>query len=501
MSKHTLDKNNTSSGIPLMRTQQQIVATVSLISIIAVFIYSIFSNGFDWLIFIPCLFIITSICYGYIGTNKQLNVLLQLQNLLHKMGEGELHHRITNMKGMGELGKVVWELNEFIDEVECYFKEVDACFRAVAVGDFRRIALDSGLPGQFRSSLQQINRSIEIMKENNALLSKNELAASLHNSNSTNLIENLKSSQNDLVRISEQMSYVQTVASKNGENAENSSQTVTEITQTLTEINLSIQSVATVVSALGEDSSKVTDSLSVITGIADETNLLALNASIEAARAGEHGRGFAVVADEVKKLSQHTKKAAVEVEGTLQSFNDRVIEMTKQANSASQLATSIKEQVDDFKERFGELSRSSHETESYVSYAKDKSFGLLAKVDHIVYKQNAYIAIDKDATAPEFKAVQTPHTDCRLGKWYFEGTGFKQFSHTSAYSALNSPHERVHNDVQQSLIYAQQDWLNDSAIRQQLLTNIDSFEVASREVMQMVDEMIDEKHQLFLSQI
>lgn len=501
MSQYTLDKNNTSSGIPFMKTQQQIVATVSLLSITAIIAYSIFTNGFDWFICIPSVLAILCICYGYRGTNKQLSVLLQLQNLLHKMGSGELHHRITNMKGMGELGKVVWEFNEFIDEVECYFKEVDACFRAVAVGDYRRIALDSGLPGQFKSSLQQINQSIEIMKESNELLSKNELAASLHNTNSTNLIDNLKSSQNDLVRISEQMSYVQTVASENGKNAENSSQTVTEITQTLTDIDVSIQSVATVVSALGTDSNKVTDSLSVITAIADETNLLALNASIEAARAGEHGRGFAVVAEEVKKLSQHTKKAAVEVEGTLQSFNDRVVEMTKQASSASELATSIKEQVDDFKERFGELSRSSRETENYVSYAKDKSFGLLAKVDHIVFKQNAYIAIDKDDTAAEYKAVQTPHTDCRLGQWYFEGTGLKQFSHTSAYNALNAPHERVHNDVQQSLMYAQQDWLNDASIRQKLLANIDSFEAASSEVMQMVDEMIDEKHQLFLSQI
>jgi len=501
MSKNTTHKNKTSSGIPLIRTQQQVITIVSLLSVIIISAYSTLTNGFDWIISTLSLFIIIVTYCGYISTKKQISVLAQLQALLYKMGEGELHHRIVNMKGMGELGKVAWELNEFIDEVECYFKEVDACFRAVAVGDYRRIALDAGLPGQFKSSLQQINRSIEVMRENNELLSKNELAAALHSTNSSNLITNLKSNQDDLVRISEQMSYVETVAIRNGENAENSSQTVVEITQTLADIDRSIQSVANVVCALGEDSNKVTESLSVITGIADETNLLALNASIEAARAGEHGRGFAVVADEVKKLSHHTKKAAVEVAGTLQSFNDRVVEMTRQANDASQLTTSIKEQVDDFKIRFSELSKSSHETANYVSFAKDKSFGLLAKVDHIVFKQNAYIAIDKEPTSPEFQAVQTPHTNCRLGKWYFEGNGLQQFSHTDAYSALNNPHERVHNDVQQSLVYAQQDWLNNSTIRQQLLNKIDDFEAASGEVMVLVDEMIDEKHQQFLSQI
>jgi len=80
----------------------------------------------------------------------------------------------------------------------------------------------------------------------------------------------------------------------------------------------------------------------------------------------------------------------------------------------------------------------------------------LAKVDHIVFKQNAYIAIDKDPTAIEYQAVQTPHTNCRLGKWYFEGLGLQQFSHTAAYQTLNSP-------------------------------------------MEFIDEIIDEKHPQFLS--
>jgi len=499
MSTEHVHENKTSSSIPLIKSQLQIIAAITCLSIITLFTYSTFINGFDWVICTLSAIVIAVITIGFINSSKLITVLVQLQALLNKVGSGELHHRIVNMKGMGELGKVAWELNEFIDEVECYFKEVDACFRAVGTGDYGRIALSSGLPGQFKSSLQNINHSINTMRENNELLSKNELASALHKTNSSNLITNLKSNQDDLVKISEQMSHVEGIAIKNGKNAENSSQTVVKITQTLTDIDNSIQSVADVVRALGEDSKKVTESLSVITGIADETNLLALNASIEAARAGEHGRGFAVVADEVKNLSHHTKKAAIEVAGTLQSFNDRVVEMTAQANSASQLASSIKEKVDDFKEGFGELSASSHETASYVSYAKDKSFGLLAKVDHIVFKQNAYVAIDKDSTSPEYQAVQTSHTNCRLGKWYFEGLGLQQFSHTGAYQTLNAPHERVHNDAQQSLLYSQQDWLNDPNIRQQLLNSIDNFEAASGEVMGFIDEMIDEKHQQFLS--
>lgn len=56
--------------------------------------------------------------------------------------------------------------------------------------------------------------------------------------------------------------------------------------------------------------------------IARTTNMLALNAAIEAEKAGQAGQTFAVVAAEVKKLALDTRKAAVEITGTVNSLSD-----------------------------------------------------------------------------------------------------------------------------------------------------------------------------------
>lgn len=67
-----------------------------------------------------------------------------------------------------------------------------------------------------------------------------------------------------------------------------------------------------------------------IDSIARTTNMLALNAAIEAEKAGAAGQTFAVVAAEVKKLAHDTRRAAVEITGTVNSLSHEAAKFVEQ---------------------------------------------------------------------------------------------------------------------------------------------------------------------------
>ena len=125
---------------------------------------------------------------------------------------------------------------------------------------------------------------------------------------------------------------------------------------------------------LNSEASQVQHILLVIGDIADQTNLLALNAAIEAARAGEHGRGFAVVADEVRKLAERTQKSLIEINSTINVIVQSISEATDQMHHNTQAmdnVTTISTKVDrNINETVGAMEKTAQLTAQSVQNSK-----------------------------------------------------------------------------------------------------------------------------------
>jgi len=491
---HKSTSSSISRHVPFLGSQFRLACIVYSLITIALAAWATFRHGFDfatWLF--PVISVIFSL-FAWSHFHKPIVTINQMQAVLKDSSKGQLHSRITHTAGLGELGQAAWELNEFLDLIEMYFKEVNTCFRLVTEGVFYRKALPAGLPGQFAESLEKVNAAIAAMEENTLLMTRNEMASQLHATNTNHLLRNLKVNQQDLVATSTEMDEVEKIARANREAAAHSLGAMSDIGDALTGMNGRVQEMAQAAQALGSESAAINDAVHLISDVADQTNLLALNAAIEAARAGESGRGFAVVADEVRKLAERTKNATTEIDAIVARFKDRVTSMVEETGTASTLTANVNSQMSDFRSRFAEFSRSAEDTIHRVSQTKDRSFGSLVTMDHIIFMQNAYMAIGKAKECDEAMAALADHQNCRLGKWYYEGMGKTLFGKTSAFAQLEQPHAEVHNSAHRAIALSRENWAGDPAVRQKLVQTMEKAENASHQVISLVEAMVKEKH-------
>ncbi|MCV6589931.1 MAG: methyl-accepting chemotaxis protein [Marinobacterium sp.] len=488
-------KNSTSRGRLYLRSNTRLLAASNLLAMLATLLTVTLYWEFQWWLLLPLAFTTFSSIWFWRSREKVFDALDTIHTTLHYANTGSLSHRITCVAGLGEVGQIAWELNDLLDRMESYFKEVDTCFRQVSRGNYNRRAFYRGMPGRLRNSLQKINESLTLMQSGKELLAANELHSDLHTLNTRHLIDNLRQNQTDLVRISSEMEHVQGIATDNGQMAADSLDKISRMAASLTAVQHNMANVRTMTQELEQDANDVSQALSIITEIADQTSLLALNAAIEAARAGEQGRGFAVVADEVKALSHRTKEAAVEISATITSFSTRVDKMVAEAEQSSTVTTTVSEQTHRFQEQFQQIKQSADAIKDYITYSKDRTFGSLAKVDHVIYKQNGYLALDDgNDRREELDVIASDHTQCRLGKWYYEGPGFEKFSHTDAYRQVEEPHHLVHSAVQQAVALRNSNWRHDSKLRKQIIAHMRTAEEESYNVLQYLDSMVEQRH-------
>ena len=227
--------------------------------------------------------------------------------------------------------------------------------------------------------------------------------------------------------------------------------------------------------------------------ITKQTNLLALNAAIEAARAGEMGRGFAVVADEVRKLAEKTKSATGEIGAVIEQFRRELQEMS--GNSATMKATmdTSKRSFMEFESRFNKVAVSAQAALQKTNHAQGITFASLIKIEHLLYKQNAYMVVTSGVDSEEAKLVSTNCSQCQLGQWYESGHGYELFRSVPSFAGLKEPHCRLHEKIHEAVGYIGEDWARCRDTQKQILTAFAEAETASDRVLEIIDRVVAEK--------
>ncbi len=426
--------------------------------------------------------------------NRREALVRQTLEVSENLKNGILTTRIVDIEDGSLQAKLAWNLNDAADQIGTFFKEVLATIDCVSRGETYRHAQSRGLQGAFGEALVQMDKAFEAMREGIIRQREIDFHVGTQKLSSERLYHDLGTQQGKIGKIVSVLDEVEKIADRTKSDAQESKVAMVEVVGALRSISEMVIHVRKAVASLDTKKGEILSVTGVIKQIADQTNLLAINAAIEASHAGDAGRSFAVVAEEVKKLADSSRRAADQIAQVMGSVTSEIEVLDRDSIRMTQAASNSEGLVSGIEAKFERFVQGADATASQIAFCETVTYAALITIDHILYKTGVYRTILLGVDSPEAKKARTPHSECRLGKWY-QQEGQEKYGKLKAFKALDKPHTIVHdNGVAIPGIMSSVDWRHDATAQTAISRHIGEMEKASAEIFARFEDLIREAH-------